>query len=105
MKEERLTYLPQYHIDRRDFEKVIEDTIGYEKLGDAFSYAGGFTQDDEFAWWRFEDEFYILHKNSGMLVNWYKHAGRTNTCSQSDRTLEDYYEFFTKFNEALDHWI
>lgn len=94
MKDKRLNYLPQYHIDRRDFEKVIEDTIGYEKMWDAFSYAGTFAQGDEFAWWRDEDEFYILHKQSGMLINWYKHFGRTNTCSQSDRTLEDYYEFF-----------
>ena len=99
----RLQDLPQYHIDRRIFEKIIKDTVGYEKMNDAFCY-GEFAQDDEFSWWRYSDEFYILHKQSGMLVNWYKHFGRTNTCSQKDRTVEDYYVFFTKFNEELDYW-
>lgn len=105
MTETRLIDLPQYHIDRDDFNKVIAATIGYEKLYDAFSYAGEFAQDDEFAWWHYSDEFYVLHKNSGMLVNWYKHTGRTNTCSQNNRTLEDYYEFFTRFSEELDYWF
>lgn len=49
-------------------------------------------------------EFYIIHLDSGMMVNWYKHLGRTNTCSQSNRTIEDYYEFFKLFKEELDYW-
>lgn len=46
----------------------------------------------------------IVHLDSGMMVNWYKHLGRTNTCSQSNRTIEDYYKFFKLFKEELDYW-
>ena len=42
--------------------------------------------------------------DSGMTVNWYKHLGRTNTCSQANRTVEDYRTFFTLFKEELDYW-
>lgn len=100
---QNLNYLPHYHIEREDFVKIIECTIGYEKVLDAFCY-GEFNQCDEFAWWRYDDEFYIVHKDSGMMVNWYKHLGRTNTCSQKDRAIEDYREFFTRFSEELDYW-
>lgn len=58
----------------------------------------------EFAWFYYDEKFYIMHLPSGMTVNWYKHLGRTNTCSQEFRILEDYYEFFTKFKEELDDW-
>lgn len=51
-----------------------------------------------------EDEYYIIHLESGMMVNWYKHLGRTNTCSQKDRTIDDYYEFFRLFKEELDYF-
>lgn len=101
----RLADMSQYHIDRDLFCKIVNKTVGYEKLNDAFSYAGEFAQDEEFAWWRHDDEFYILHKRSGMMVNWYKHFGRTNTCSQENRTVEDYYIFFTLLNEELDYWF
>lgn len=50
------------------------------------------------------DEYYIIHLESGMMVNWYKHLGRTNTCSQKDRTIDDYYEFFRLFKEELDYF-
>ena len=99
----RLSNLPQYPIERDVFCDIIEKTIGYRKLSNAFTY-GEFNQDDEFAWWRYDDEYYILHKVSGMLVNWYKHEGRCLTCSQSDKTVEDYYEFFNAFSEELDYW-
>ena len=49
-------------------------------------------------------EYYIIHLESGMMVNWYKHLGRTNTCSQKDRTIDDYYEFFNLFKEELDYF-
>lgn len=88
----KLKALPQYHIGRDELCKIVANIIGYERLMDAFDY--GPVICDEFAWFINSDEFYIIHLDSGMMVNWYKHLGRTNTCSQLDRTVEDYYEFF-----------
>lgn len=85
--------LPQYHIDRDVLCKIVEETVSYERLMDSFCY--GPIIGDEFVWFRNNDEFYIIHLDSGMMVNWYKHLGRTNTCSQSNRTIEDYYRSST----------
>ena len=100
--ENKLKNLPQYHIERDELCKIVEKTIGYDRLMDAFCY--GIVVCDEFSWFQHGDEFYIIHLASGMIVNWYKHLGRTNTCSQSNRTVEDYYEFFNQFKEELDYW-
>lgn len=97
-----LEELPQYHIDRNVLCNIVEETIGYEKLMDAFDY--GVIVWDEFSWFRNNDEYYVIHLGSGMMVNWYKHLGRTNTCSQSNRTIEDYYTLFNLFKEELDDW-
>ncbi len=93
--EQRLEDLPQYHIDRDVMCKIVAETVGYERLMDAFDH--GTVICDSFAWFRNSDEFYIIHLDSGMMVNWYKHLGRTNTCSQANRTVEDYRTFFTLF--------
>ena len=98
----KLESLPQYHIDRDKLCEIVKETVGYDRLMDAFCY--GTVVCDEFAWFTNIDEFYIIHLDSGMMVNWYKHLGRTNTCSQSNRTIEDYYEFFKLFKEELDYW-
>lgn len=100
--EKRLTSLPQYHIDRDKLCEIVKETIGYKRLMDAFCH--GTVVCDEFAWFSNSDEYYIIHLESGMMVNWYKHLGRTNTCSQSDRTIDDYYEFFRLFKEELDYF-
>ena len=100
--EQRLEDLPQYHIDRDVMCKIVAETVGYERLMDAFDH--GTVICDSFAWFRNRDEFYIIHLDSGMMVNWYKHLGRTNTCSQANRTVEDYRTFFTLFKEELDYW-
>lgn len=99
----KLQDMPQYHLGREVLCNVVRETIGYDVLMDAFCY-GTFNQSDEFAWFTNDDEFYIVHLPSGMMINWYKHLGRTNTCSQVDRTLEDYYEFFKRFKMDLEYW-
>lgn len=99
--ENKLAPLPQYHIDRNEFCEIIKETVGYDRLMDAFCY--GAVVSDRFAWFSNNDEFYIINLDSGMMVNWYKHLGRTNTCSQSNRRLEDYYEFFELFKEELGY--
>lgn len=96
-----LESLPQYHLDRDLLCKIVSETIGYERLLDAFCY--GVVVCDDFAWFKNEDEFYIIHLDSGMMVNWYKHLGRCNTCSQN-RTADEYYQFFNLFKEELDYF-
>lgn len=95
-----LNDLPQYHIDRDTMCKIVEQTVGTARLLDAFCY-GKYTETSSFSLFRCSDEYYILHRDSGMLINWYKHLGRTNTCSQSDRTEDDYIEFFSLLSEEL----
>lgn len=79
----------------------VEDLSGDKSKGD---HHYGIVVCDEFAWFSNSDEYYIIHLESGMMVNWYKHLGRTNTCSQKDRTIDDYYEFFRLFKEELDYF-
>lgn len=78
--------LEQYKIERSDFTNIFnvlvtdyEDKVFPDYEGDAFKT------------WYNNEEFYILHKPSGTLVNWYKfgHVGRTNTCNK-DLTLDEY---------------
>ena len=37
---------------------------------------------DNFLMFRIDDEFYLLHIDTGIILNWYKHLGRTNTCNR-----------------------
>ena len=50
---------------------------------------------------RWEDEFYIIHRDSGTIINWYKHLGRTNTCNKEAFTLADLKELLLLLKEDL----
>lgn len=78
--------LPQYHFDRDEMCEVFDKEF-VEWLWDNMD-----TSSDCFDIFRRDDEFYILHRNSGTLINWYKHMGRTNTCNK-DLSIEDLREF------------
>ena len=47
---------------------------------------------DNFKIFRIDDEFYILHIESGIIVKWYKHLGRTNSFNQ-EISIECFIEF------------
>ena len=47
MNENRLSPLPQYHIDRDKLCEIVKETIGYDRLMDAFCH--GTVVCDEFA--------------------------------------------------------
>lgn len=96
-----LNTLPQYHFDRDDFCKVIEEVFTWDEFVDIDVECGCNRHLDDFTLLRWEDEFYILHRNSGIMINWYKHAGRTNTCNKPDFTLDDFREFLVKLREDL----
>jgi hypothetical protein len=96
-----LQTLPQYHFDRDDFCNVIREVFTWDEFEDIDVECSCNKHYDEFSLFRVDDEFYILHRNSGILINWYKHAGRTNTCNKPDFTLEDFEEFLMKLREEL----
>lgn len=88
--------LSQYYFDRGEWTKAFVKQFDpdrgeyfdfYDAIGESWT---GF----RFHIWRDEDEYYVCDMRTGMVVNWYKHEGRTNTCSQRDRTLADLQEFF-----------
>lgn len=82
---EKFQDLEEYKIDREDFSDIFKVLIDIDDK--IFPEYEGYN----FKTWQFEEEFYILHKTSGTLVNWYKfgHVGRTNTCNK-DLTLDEY---------------
>lgn len=97
-----LENMSQYYLDRDLFCAIVRNTIGIDRLYDAFTY--GIAISGSFAWFIHDDEYYIINLDSGMIINWYKHIGRTNTCSQEGRTVGDYYKFFLSFKKELDYY-
>lgn len=95
-----LDEMPGYYFDRDEFCRAAESTIGIDRLLDAVD--SGFDIIGSFALWRNEDEFYIADMRSGMMINWYKHLGRTNTCSQTGRTIDDLKEFFATLARDIE---
>ena len=85
--------LPQYPIERIIFANMFNDIA--EILYDIYPY-----ESSDFKAWYHEDEWYILHKPSGTLINWYKHCGRINTCNKT-LSVAQYQEFANKFLDDI----
>lgn len=107
MKKKSLETLSQYHFDRSELVEVFDEVFASDQYIDIDVACSGCCQSDEFALFRYGDEFYILHKDSGVLINWYKHLGRTNTCNKPDFTLNDLRVFLVKLKEEaiFEKWI
>lgn len=88
-----LETLKQYAIDRDLFIEIFREIEDY--IWDVYPYEG-----DDFKFWGYDDEWYLLHKDSGTLVNWYKHLGRTNTCNKN-LSVEEYKTFVKMFIDEL----
>ena len=83
----QLNDLPQYHFIRDEMTKIFEEVFPLDseewdwdpvwmcEFGDTSSFHCFKDADTE--------EYYILHKYSGTMINWYKHMGRTNTCNKN----------------------
>lgn len=89
VKNNRLEDMKQYHFEREQFEKAWEDVFTKEELVMVLSEGNLVTTN--FLYTRIDDEYYLIHLDSGTLINWYKHLGRTNTCSNENFTLDDLY--------------
>lgn len=99
--------MKQYHFDRDDFVKVFEEVFGDDLENFLDGVLGGHEQFFTYETYSFKcfvtefTEFYIVDLETGVLVNWYKHLGRTNTCSREDFTLEDLREMLTRLYNEL----
>ena len=99
-KRNALETLPQYHFTLDEFNVMFE-VFTTEEYIDIDAECSANTHLDKFTLMRVDDEFYILHRDSGTLINWYKHAGRTNTCNKPDFTLDDFREFLVELRKDL----
>ena len=96
--------MKQYYFDRDDFELIFNQVFGenrhiYYNL--IFDLCTSTKIVNDFFLFRDEDEFYILHLPSGVMINWYKHLGRTNTCNKEGVTERDLTDFFSMLQAAL----
>lgn len=96
-----LENLPQYHFNRDEFCKVFNEFFTLDQICDIESMCQGGEIFDSFSLIYNADEFYILHRDSGIMINWYKHLGRTNTCNRPDFTLDDLRVFLAALKEDI----
>lgn len=80
-------------IDRDEFIRIFLDI--YEILMDIYDF-----ENDKIKIWNWEDETFILEKDTGIVVNWYKHLGRCNVCNK-ELTIENYEEFAERILQEL----
>lgn len=103
MKGTNMTPLPQYHFNRADFVRILEEVLGEDifTVLDLCSY-NSHTANFEL-WHDDQDEWYIKYVPTGVIINWYKamHLGRTNTCTDPNFTLDDFRVFLTQLKAEL----
>ncbi len=95
--------LPQYPFTREEFSNAFYKCISEEVSVHLLSEYKFTT--DNFLFQRVDDEFYIIHLPSGIVINWYKHVGRCNTCNKEGFTYDNLLCFFKMFvDEYLDKY-
>lgn len=94
--------LTMYFFDRNDFCEVFMNVFDMDEIENIKSLCASTTHLNSFSLFYHNDEFYILHRNSGIMINWYKHLGRTNTCNFDGMTLEDLEVFLKALKEDID---
>ena len=94
--------LHQYHFNREEMTNIFNEIfpIDSEKWDWDSVWMCEFPDTSSFHAFRDDDEFYILHKQSGTMINWYKHMGRTNTCNK-DLSLEELKLFLLLLRKEL----
>lgn len=99
----KLKSLPDYHFDRDDFCKILYEVFSINEWFEIESNIQGSLYTDEFHLFYDQDTFYILHKESGVCISYYKHIGRCNTCNRSDFTLNDFKVFLKLLRNDLEY--
>lgn len=103
MKSKFLETLPQYHFDRDDFTNTFYEVFGNtDNIFEVIVACQGNSFYDSFHLFYNSDEFYIMHLESGTVINWYKHLGRTNTCNKECFNLSDLKEMLELLKEEME---
>lgn len=97
-----LSPLPQYHFDRDEFCRVFHEVFTSDQICDIESECiRSLCHYGDFSLFYDESDFYILHRDSGIMINYYKHLGWTNTCNRPGFTLDDLRVFLKALKEEL----
>lgn len=96
---EHLRELPQYHFQREDFLNEFYSVFTSNEVLELEEACHNHCITEEFFMLCEEGEYYIIHRKSGTIINWYKHLGRTNTCNVEGFSLEDLHNFLVLLKE------
>lgn len=91
--------LDQYPIDREEFTNIFCSVFNPDNICDIiFSGYEGYS----YKCWIYDDEVYILNKETGDFINWYKidHIGRCLTSTIGSKP-SDYVKFFTGLADEM----
>lgn len=97
-----LQSLPQYHFERSMFVNAFNDVFGPETCEEIQDMCIEGKRTANFILDYNDGEYYVIHLPSGTTINWYKHLGRTNTCSKPGFGLDDLREMLLSLKEELD---
>ena len=81
--------MEQYHFEREDFCNVFNEVFTNEQYGKLFDLLTSGYNSYEFILTRYDDDFYILDTETGLLITWYKHLGRVNMTNDKNLTLDE----------------
>lgn len=84
----------QYPIERDRFCEIFSFVYA-----DAIYYEWD-VETQNFKYWRYGDDLYILRKTDGVLIGWYKHLGRINVANERLKE-KNYIEFANQFKQEL----
>lgn len=101
MKSAFLQELPQYHFDRDEFVESFKKVFSTDEIFELEVACQEHRSLLDFHLYYAEDEFYIIHLQSGTIINWYKHLGRTNTCNKEGFGLDDLQELLEALKEDM----
>lgn len=81
--------MEQYHFEREDFCNVFDEVFTSEQYNKLFDILTSGYNSYKFILTRYDDDFYILDTETGLLITWYKHLGRINMTNDKNLTLDE----------------
>lgn len=94
--------MKQYHFERQDFCDVFNEVFTSDQYGKLFDLLTSGYSSYGFILTRYDDDFYILDTETGLLITWYKHLGRINMTNDKSLTLEELKFEFIKLKKDLE---
>ena len=97
----KLKELEQYYFTKEDFISEFRKVFTNVEILNIISYCEDLHITDKFFLLYENGEYYIIHRDSGIIINWYKHLGRTNTCNKKGFTKKDFHKFLRSLRKSL----